>query len=224
MKGFYHISLRRFFLLLVFSTYPVCGQELLNNFADDADYLQLPATGQYDSNILKIPKIKNTTFSLNTGMVIIADNNKNYSFNTYFSAFYRISINRRLHVRAGNIFFFPVNSYYSHSESSEKPGITTYSGMMLFAAADYSATDRLTITGTVYKTIHKPFSTLENVPQVINRSSYNMPSQSFSLGMNYKIINGLSIGAEIRFSDSYQPLLSPYNHFPVFYQPGYVNW
>jgi hypothetical protein len=224
MKGFYYFILQALALLFVFSRFSASGQELLEEYADDADYLQLPVPEQYDPNILRNPEIKKTAFTLNTGMMLIAGKSKNYSINTYISAFYRININPRLSIRTGNVFFFPVNNYYIHSVSFENSSLTSFSTMTFFAAADYFATERFTITSTIYKTITNPFSDHKNMPQAINRYACMMPSQSFSLGINYKIVNGLSIGAEIRLSDYYQPDFNLYNSLPGFYQPGPVYW
>ena len=63
-------------LLFVFSRFSASGQELLEEYADDADYLQLPVPEQYDPNILRNPEIKKTAFTLNTGMMLIAGKSK----------------------------------------------------------------------------------------------------------------------------------------------------
>lgn len=222
MKGHNYIIFLLPALLLVFSDYAAIGQELSTGYNDDVNYLQIPGSEKYDRNILKIPQVKNASFSLNTGMMIITDKNKNYDIYSHISAFYSISMSRRLSIRAGNMIFFPLNNI--HESNQENSGLFPCSGIAVFAAADYYATNRLTITGSVIKTINNRFSSRENMPQAINRYYYALPSQSFSLGMNYKVFNGLSIGAEIRVSEYNQPALSPYNDFRGFYQPASRYW
>ncbi len=223
MKGYDYITFLLPAFLLIFPQHAAIGQEMPTGYNDDINYLQIPVSEKYDRNVLKIPQVKNAKFSLNTGVMVIADKNKNYIFYSHLSAFYSINISRRFSIRAGNIIFFPLNHNF-HESNRENSGLTTYSGIALFAAADYYATDRLTITGSFYKTISNRLSSREDMPQVFNRSYYAMPSQSFSLGMNYKIFNGLSIGAEIRFSDYYQPVLNPFNEVRGFYNPASLYW
>ncbi len=219
MKGYNYITILTV-VLLIFSEHYASSQE---SFAQDINYLRLPASENYDHNMLKAPEIKNVSFAMNTGIMMLANKNKDYSICSQFSAFYNINISRRVSIRTGSIIFLPL---YNHIFSSprENYGLTSYSGIALFAAADYYATERLTITGTVYKTISKRLLSKEDMPQAINRNYYAMPLQSYSLGMSYKISDGLTIGAEIRISDYYQPALSPFNDFHGLYQPASLYW
>jgi len=126
-------------------------------------------------------------------------------------------ISPRLRVRAGGL----VTSYRSGESTA---GIRD--NVALFVAADYFVTDRMILTGSYYKLPENSLFRQSTTPEVYNRTNalYAVPSESMSLGLNYKITKGLSFGAEFRFSNGYQPSLNPYPFMPGYTPYDPLTW
>jgi hypothetical protein len=75
----------------------------------------------------------------------------------------------------------------------------------------------MTITGSYYKMPVNNFFMQNAVPDVYNRYNtyYSDPSESMSLGLNYKIAKGFYFGAQVILSNGYQPSLNPIRVLPL---------
>jgi hypothetical protein len=169
------------------------GQEASEeDFNSDPAFMGTVLTENPDQNTLKTPEIRKVSFSFSTGMMLGTMGMKNNFAAAYIAPAVAYNISPRLRVRAGALVFF--NSFYhpavASSQSAESPA-GLRNNLALFVAADYFITDRISITG-----------------------SYYIPSESMSLGLNYRIAKGFYIGAEFRFSNDYQPSLNSYPLLP----------
>jgi len=88
-----------------------------------------------------------------------------------------------------------------------------------FAEADYLLSDKLTISGSIYKSINPNDKTQD--------MAWKNSFQMMSMGVNYKINNYLSVGAGVRMvqTSGYNPFFSvPYMSPEIGYQPFYNNF
>jgi hypothetical protein len=211
------------FLLLL--SYSVKGQEITEeHFTSDRDYLNPGLVEKSDINVLKTPEIKKVSFSFSTGMVLMTAGQRNNVATTYVAQAIAYNVSPRLRFRAGSLIF--MNNFYQSSESSslQEPLLKSYANRIaLFFAADYFINERITVTGTYYKIPGDKFFQPGTPSDSYLRypAVYPNPSESMSLGLNYKIIKGFSVGAEFRISNPYQSYLSPFPYefaFPSFDQ------
>jgi hypothetical protein len=194
------------------------GQEASEeDFNSDPAFMGTVLTENPDQNTLKTPEIRKVSFSLSTGMMLGTMGMKNNFAAAYIAPAVAYNISPRLRVRAGALVFF--NSFYhpdvASSQSAESPA-GLRNNLALFVAADYFITDRMSITGSYYKLPENDLFLQREVPEVYNRyrTRYSIPSESISLGLNYRIAKGFYIGAEFRFSNDYQPSLNSYPLLP----------
>jgi hypothetical protein len=226
MKGFLFQTAGRkaITLILLFVSFTGKGQEVSEeDFSSDPSFLVSGLTDKPDPNTLKTPEISKVSFSLTTGMMLgTAGSNTNFAA-AYIAPAVAYNISPRLRIRAGGLIFF--NSFYNPAVASAPTGESSagmWNNMALFVAADYFVTDRMTITGSYYKMPENNPFRQSAMPEVYNRYNtyYTIPSESMSLGLNYKIAKGFYIGAEIILSNDYQPSLNPYPLLPG-YTPYY---
>jgi len=206
-------------LFLLAACFTGKGQEASEeDFNSDAAYLVPGLTEKPDPNTLKTPEISKVSFSFTTGMMLgAAAGSKNNFTTAYIAPAVAYNISPRLRVRAGGLIFF--NSFNNPAVASTQAGESSagiWNNMALFVAADYFVTDRMTITGSYYKIPGNTLFRQSKVPEVYNRYNtyYTIPSESMSLGLNYKIAKGFYVGAEIILSNGYQPSLNPYPFLP----------
>jgi len=192
----------------------------------DRDFISDPASlypvlaESSDVNVLQPPVIKKVSFSFSTGMVLVAGGQKEYFATAYAAPAIAYNISPRVRIRAGGLIF--LNSFYSSSEVLTQPAPSNR--IALFLAADYFINDRVTLTGSYYKIPGDAFLQAKAPAEAYKQNTpyYTVPSESMSLGLNYKITKGFSVGAEFRISNHYQPSLSPYgpafpSHTPVYW-------
>lgn len=226
MKGFLFQTAGRkaITLILLAACFTGKGQEASEeDFNTDAAYLVSGLTENPDPNTLKTPEISKVSFSFATGMMLGTAGSKNNFATAYIAPAVAYNISPRLRLRAGGLIFF--NSFYNPAVASTHTGESSaemWNNMALFVAADYFVTDRMTITGSYYKMPENYLFRQSAVPEVYNRYNtyYTIPTESMSLGLNYKIAKGFYIGAEIMLSNGYQPALNPYPLLPG-YTPYY---
>jgi hypothetical protein len=191
---------------------------------EDSFFIDSLSTADYSQNILKVPALKKVDFSFNTGLMVGITGKKNYFTATYFAPSVVYNTGSRLRIKAGGMIY--LNSFNSPPEPVSQAEVYPVGPMhqfALFVAADYFITNRLTLTGTVYKTLVNDPVQQKKAPEVYNRyaATYRLPSQYMSLGLNYRITRGLTLGAEVRFSDQYQP---GFNLFPQYPQSSPLYW
>lgn len=214
-------------LSLLFICSDIKGQEISGeDISSDPDYVNSVFTEESDPNPLKTPVIKRVGFSFSTGMILMSGGHNNVLSTSYAAPAIAYNISPRFRIRAGSVIFF--NSFYRpYITESQQGDFSTkpLSQAAFFVAADYLVTKRLTVTGTYYKNPENGLFYHGLTSEIMNRnpSGYYMPAESMSLGLNYEIIKGISIGAEFRVSSSYQPALSPYTA-PFYPQYNQLYW
>lgn len=125
------------------------------------------------------------SFKLGMGAGFIGGSNSGMF--TYLSPFIRYSVTPKFKLDAGGIISEGTNLF-----SNVYAGNKSTTNVLLFARGNYLLTDKLTITGSYYKSFY-PGSGL-NTEQNNYSSSKNY---SYSLGMDYKINKHMSFGAQV---------------------------
>lgn len=120
----------------------------------------------------------------------------------YTAPTYTLSLNDRWSVHGGLIASQYRGMNYTMPGESELPN--TFSGLALFAAASYRASDRLILHGTGIKQ-------LISAP-VTPFTPYLM--DDLSLGATYKLGNNFTIGASVRMNNGSGYYHSPWNSSP----------
>jgi hypothetical protein len=215
---FQNAYLKTFVLILLAACIKGRGQEVSEgDITSDPAFIGTVLTEKSDLNTLKAPEIKKVSFFFSTGMMLGTTGYKNNFSAAYIAPSVAYYISPRIRVRAGCLLFF--NSFYypsvTSSQSGETPAVWR-NNLALFIAADYFITDRMTLTGSYYKLPEDNLFRQRVAPEVYNRynACYSVPSESMSLGLNYRIAKGLYLGAEIRFINNYRFSTDPYLFLP----------
>ena len=115
---------------------------------------------------------------------------------TFLSPTLTYPVSRKFQISGGlsivNTSFFGVKPYYSFSEEKSFTGNITQA--MIWVSGRYQLNDRITITGTAYKT----FDVLGNTPG--NSSFYKTNPQGGYLNIGYKISDHMQIEAGFGYS------------------------
>jgi len=151
-------------------------------------------------------------FNLQTGMNFGASGWGGNYLQSYLAPSFAMPLNKKLTISAG------VN--YSHTTLNNSPvinsegAIQNYSGelnsLTMFTSGIYRVNDRLTFSGSAFKTINPAFNAR------LNPQSLQMEAQGVSFGIGYQVSENMHIGAEIRVqqgnSNIYNPYGSPYGN------------
>lgn len=143
---------------------------------------------------------------------------------SYLAPSFAMPLNKKFTISAG------VN--YSHTTFNNTPivngegTIQNYSGglntLTMFTSGIYKVNERLSFSGSAYKTINPAFNAR------LNPQSLQMDAQGVSFGIGYQVSENMHIGAEIRMqqgnSNFYNPYGNPYgNSFNNPYNHGFYN-
>jgi len=97
-----------------------------------------------------------------------------------------------------------------NQEGSFRPYSGNTTNMTLFASGAYQVNDRLTLSGSAFKTINPAFNARMNSDQL------QMEAQGVSFGVGYKVGENMHVGAEIRMqqgnSNYYTPFGNPFGN------------
>jgi hypothetical protein len=143
---------------------------------------------------------------------------KESMINTWIAPEIKYAVTPRLYISAGAMVMQSNlnNSPVSPDNENSNSKITGYTHYYLFAHGEYLLNDKITIRAT----------TLQGLP---NRSINPSPLSYNSIGMDIKLSDHFSIGADCVFSkglNSYEmPVNNPFYHstFPL-YNNNFVNW
>jgi hypothetical protein len=138
-----------------------------------------------------------------------------YSPGNYFGPSFYVApnltyyINSRFAIQAG--IGLERSTYHSLYETGGNGSqILPMTRAFFYARGSYLLTERLTVNGTVYKTIN-------DVPKLSKYSSSLNYSQSGAMvGFNYKINNSLSFGFHVQMMNNPYQSQNPYFYNPVF--------
>jgi hypothetical protein len=170
---------------------------------------------------------KRMSFSVDAGFGF--GGNKYYSGGyTYISPYLSYLVTPRFTLDVGGILQQGINGF-NNTEFNSFGGKST--NLLLFARGNYLVSDRLIISGSIYKTFTN--NKITNSEFLGNKKS--LDNYGISVGMDYKISEHMTIGAQVNFSNGndnpfYQSQYSPYGgfqsgfgqHHP--YQGGFMGW
>ncbi len=204
------------------------------SFAQTAYYSDSTSKSGFDSfgNRASLLKYKRLGVSMEMG-VGISGSIYGAGAYTYMSPFlsYRVSPKFRLDVGASYIQGFNnsgINDFYF----GKNPAY-----LSVFARGNYLVSDKLMISGAVYKT----FDLTQPQTSDLNSQKRSLNNYGIMVGAEYKVTENLTIGAQLNFSDrntNYNPLhpqdnypgglqqgLNPYSPFgPNRYHVGFGGW
>ena len=130
-------------------------------------------------------------------------------FNTYVAPSFSKNLGKNWTLSAGAVISNSTftNSGHVTQEGSFKPYSGNMTNLTVYASGAYQVNDRLTLSGTAYKTINPAFNARLNPDQL------RMEAQGASFGIGYKVGENMHIGAEIHMQQGngnyYTPFGSP---------------
>lgn len=187
-------------------------------FTNYAQVLGLNGTGTLSSPLgsslapVDFSSLSPVHFNLISGMNFGTLGSKAGYLQSYLSPSFSMPLNKKLTITGGIT--------YSYTNFSNAPVMNTsgevksYSGGMstltMFTSGTYRVNDKLTFSGSAFKTINPAFNTR------LNPDNIQMEAQGVGFGVGYQLGENTYIGAEIRYqqgnSNLYNPnYLSPFN-------------
>lgn len=199
-----------FFTLFIFSTLSVFSQN------EEMDTDQFDVSGYQEENQVDIPAVKEDRLKTNLEL----GTSFTYSPRNFYGPSYYVAPNLsylvtpRFSLSAGVGFEYST-LYPLYNIPDAENTMLPMTRVFLFTSGSYLLTERLVLTGSVYKTIN-------DVPKL---SQYSRPMnynyQGVDLGILYQINNNFSIGFHMRMSNMNYPssgLIPPDALVPL---PGY---
>ncbi len=149
-------------------------------------------------------------FSLQTGAMFSSGFGGGSVFNTYVAPTFSQPLTKKFTLSAGavigNTMFTNTSILNNEGQFSNVSGnLTTFT---LFTSGTYQVNDRLTVSGSAYKTINPAFN------QRMNPKNLQMEAQGMSVGIGYKVGENMHIGAEFRMNQGSSNFYQPYYGFP----------
>jgi len=168
------------------------------------------------------------SFSVEAGFGVIGSK-KNATTFSYISPYMSYMVTPRFKLDVGGVIQQGISGFSNNEFNSFGGNGTNY---MLFARGDYLVTNRLIISGAVYKTFNNSKSVN---PELLSNKKNTLDNYGINVGVDYKVTEHLTIGAQINFSNRnnnpyYQSQMNPYgggfqsgfNNNP--FHNGYSNW
>ncbi|NTW25555.1 MAG: hypothetical protein HGA37_12730 [Lentimicrobium sp.] len=160
-------------------------------------------------------------FNLQTGASFSTGYGGGSLFNTYLAPSFSKDLGKKFTISAGAVIN---NTTFNNTAVFNQEGqLSAFSGnlttMTLFTSGSFKVNDKLTLSGSAYKTINPAFNAR------LNPQSLQMEAQGMSFGIGYKVSENVHIGAEIRMQQGNGNLYSPYgNSFGNPYQSGFYGY
>ncbi|MBW6489897.1 MAG: hypothetical protein K0B15_01770 [Lentimicrobium sp.] len=147
-------------------------------------------------------------FNLQTGAGFSSGFGGGSLFSTYIAPSFNQPLGKKFTLSAGavidNTTYSNLPLINSDGQFSKASGnLTTYT---LYTRGSYQVNDRLTVSGSAYKTINPAFNSR------LNPDNLRMEAQGMSFGAGYRIGDNMHIGAEIRLEQGNSNFYSPYSH------------
>lgn len=154
--------------------------------------------------------LKPMQFNLRTGAMFSSGYGGGGLFNTYVAPSFNQPLGKKFTLSAGAVISNTTfnNVPLLNEEGSFSPtsgNLTTYT---LYTSGSYQVNDRLTVSGSAYKTINPAFN------QRLNPENLQMEAQGMSFGIGYKVGENMHIGAEFRMNQGNSNFYQPYYGFP----------
>ncbi len=174
---------------------------------------QLYLTRPYSTSLFS-PAFSSLTpasrFGLQTGASFTGTGNGGSLFSTWVAPSFNQPLGKNFTLSAGA---FINNTTFSNvlllnnegSITSANSNLTTFT---MYAAGSYRVNDRLTVSGSAFKTINPAFNAR------LNAENLQMEAQGMSVGVGYKVSENFHIGAEFRMQQSNSNIYSPWQYNP----------
>ncbi|MDD2528080.1 MAG: hypothetical protein PHW35_03360 [Lentimicrobiaceae bacterium] len=172
----------------------------------NADLYQATTPGSSSFGISKLPPVQ---FNLQTGALFSSGFGGGNLFSTYLAPSFNQPLGKKFTLSAGAVIS---NTTYNNllmmdSEgniNSQYGNLTTFT---LYTGGNYQLNERLTLSGSAYKTINPAFN------ERLRPDRLSMEAQGVSFGVGYKVNDNLHIGGEIRLQQGNSNFYTPYG-FP----------
>lgn len=163
-----------------------------------------------DPSLQTITGLQPVQFNLQTGAMFSSGYGGGGLFNTYVAPSFNQPLGKKFTLSAGAVISNTTfnNVPLLNEEGSFSPtsgNLTTYT---LYTSGSYQVNDRLTVSGSAYKTINPAFN------QRLNPENLQMEAQGMSFGIGYKVGENMHIGAEFRMNQGNSNFYQPYYRFP----------
>lgn len=110
----------------------------------------------------------------------------------------------KLNFQIGGIFFSGLNNSSKITPSGmQSATVQNPSSYFIYTNGQYLLTNKLTVSGSFYKTINP-----NNTPKI---NPYFLDYKGMNLGLNYKLTQNINIGAQFHFSNGYNNLFNQYD-------------
>lgn len=159
------------------------------------------------------PKIK---YNLTAGTSIGSGLSGGSAVNTWIAPSILYPVNEKFSVEAGVMYnkgFY--NNYKAYNYYGESNGMNSFNGntdqLFFYAKGRYKLTDKLTITGTVYKSTVINNNTNSGAIET-NPNAFNLESNGYSFGFIYKMTENSTLEFQMNYNKGASPYYSPMGH------------
>ena len=197
MKYFVITGILAFLTMPLFSQSGDSGQDQIDSlsaYSVDPAYSRLP---EKDNN-------KKLNVNVNMGTSVAVSHGKFYS-GYYMAPDFNYQVSPRLNVRVGVVY---MNATIPPLSISENQSYTfpTVNNISVFTEGRYSVNSRLSVSGSAYKQVNT------NV-HAVNPKAFDFNMQGVSVGFDYKLSEGIHVGAQFNFQNNTNPYYNPYYRF-----------
>jgi hypothetical protein len=165
--------------LWLISLCTIQAQSLINSDATDSINNQPP------NKKVSLLSPNRMNFKLDMGVGFVGGSNS--GMYTFLAPYLRYAVTPKFKLDVGGIITEGTNSFYP-----EQSGNHSNTSVLLFARGNYLLTNRITVSGSIYKTFYPNSSLSTDL-----NNKYSTQNYSYSLGMDYKINKHLSFGAQV---------------------------
>ena len=157
-------------------------------------------------------------FTMQLGTILAGNFKGNSSFGTYVSPAVAYNVSSRFRIKTGVMVFNNFGDpYYAGYENNYSPVIHSGATTSLFVQGDYLLSNKIMISGTVYKDFNS-FNTNLNDPRLKTPES-----QGMILNLNYRPTRNFEFNASFEYGNGYRSgLQSPFHPGSMF--PGDSPW
>ena len=200
------ISLAVLFLFLSVASFAQAGFDLLPPPTLSSDSSFTTVSSVDDSHL---PFLKGLDFNLTTGSNFTYSKTFGSYTGFYISPSWTYNLSPRFNIKAGAVFDY---SYMNSLPKGLVPYNETYGlkknspGVLIYAEGTYSVSTKLTLSGLAYKR-------MGNSPYLLmNPAATNYNIQGMSFGIDYKVFEGLTVGAQVNYRSNPGPFFPGYRN------------
>ena len=181
-------------LVALFVTSNLFGQQSSVNSTDSS---KVRTETNNQSSIIKAPRLK---YSMELGAGYFGASKLFSGTYTSIAPSINYLVSPKLNIEVGGVFMTGNTNFSQNSILKTNPSLAQNSNQyFVFANSQYALSKRLMLTGSFYSTLNS-----NKTPQI---NPYFLDYKGMNVGLNHKITNNMSIGAEFRMTNT------PYNYF-----------